>query len=261
MPKRNLAGGKAFKKGRKVPTDGGGDDKRFDGLEEGQDLGRVTKMLGNRRVLCFCGSDGMERVCKIRGVLCKGPKKQRIEIGDIVLISSRDYSGGAAEDDSDDDDGPMASKGTGAKAAETSRGAGSYISSHGVKGADGGAVNSNGKRDVYDLITKLTPSQARDARRTEKGLHKLLFETAGEHRVGVHAAFEFGYDSDEGKEDSEEDTGRTDKRDKIRHRGGARGGAGAGDDDGCDAMPSAPSGAVDSDSSSDDGRNIDIDAI
>ena len=247
MPKKNLAGGKNFKKGRKVPTDGGADEKRFDGLEEGQDLARVTKMLGNRRVLCFCGSDGMERVCKIRGVLCKGPKKQRIEIGDIVLVSNRDYSGGADEDDSDD--GPLASKSAGAKSAE------------------GGAVTASGKRDVYDLMGKLAPSQIRDARRTEKGLHKLLFETAGEHRVGVQAAFEFGYDSEDGKSDSGEDEGtgqadKRDKRDKIRHRGGARGGAGGGDDDGCDAMPSAPSrAAAASSDSSDDDRDVDIDAI
>ena len=103
MPKKNVTGGKNFKKGRKLPTDGGADDKRFDGLDDGQDLGRVTKMLGNRRVLCFCGNDGMERVCKIRGVLCKGPKKQRIEIGDIVMISSRDFSD-VGDDDSDDGD-------------------------------------------------------------------------------------------------------------------------------------------------------------
>lgn len=247
MPKKNLSGGKNFKKGRKLPTDGGADDKRFDGLEEGQDLGRVTKMLGNRRVLCFCGNDGMERVCKIRGVLCKGPKKQRIEIGDIVLISSRDYSATTYVDSEDEDDGG--------------------VITHVAKASEGGAVTANGKRDVYDLITKLSSSQIRDARRTEKGLHKLLFEVAGEHRVGVNAAFEFGYDSEDGKPDAgdgDEDTGRTDKRNKIRHRGGARGGAGAGDDDGDggDAMPTAPRAAASSsDSSSDDGRDVDIDAI
>ena len=240
MPKKNLSGGKAFKKGRKLPTDGGVDDKRFDGLEEGQDLGRVTKMLGNRRVLCFCGNDGMERVCKIRGVLCKGPKKQRIEIGDIVLISSRDYSA-TTYDDSDDED------------------EGGGVIAHVAKAADGGAVTSNGKRDIYDLITKLSASQIRDARKTEKGLHKLLFEVAGEHRVGINAAFEFGYDSEDGKSDNgeDDDTGRTDKRNKVKHRGRARGGAG--DDDGCDAMPSAP--AVADDSGSNDDRDVDVDAI
>ena len=237
MPKKNITGGKNFKKGRKLPTEGSADDKRFNGLEEGQDLGRVTKMLGNRRVLCFCGNDGMERVCKIRGVLCKGPKKQRIEIGDIVLISSRDFSDVVGDDDSDDDDGPHAKKGD-------------------AKAADGGVLTANGKRDVYDIITKLSHSQIRDARRTEKGLHKMLFEVSGEHRAGVNAAFEFGYESD-GK--SEEDS-RVDKRDKVRHRGGgAKGGAGAGadDGDGGDAMPTAPA-AADSDS---EDADVDVDAI
>lgn len=237
MPKRNLAGGKAFKKGRKLPTEGSVDDKRFDGLDEGQDLGRVTKMLGNRRVLCFCGNDGMERVCKIRGVLCKGPKKQRIEIGDIVLISSRDYSATTYvySDDEEEEGGGAAS-------------------THVAKMADGGAVTSNGKRDVYDLITKLSASQIRDARRTEKGLHKSLFEVAGHVRTEDNSAFVIGYDSEEedDNDSEEEETGHTGKRNKIRHRGGARGGAGA-EDDGCDAMPLPP--ADDSD------RDVDIDAI
>ena len=231
MAKRNLAGGKNFKKGRKLPTDGGADDKRFDALEEGQDLGRVTKMLGNRRVLCFCGSDGLERVCKIRGVLCKGPRKQRIDIGDIVLISSRDYSAGI--DDSDEEG-----------AAPT------------AKANDGGVVTASGKRDIYDLITKLSSSQIRDARRTEKDLHKLLFELAGEHRAGVNAAFEFGYESDS----KSEDDNRVDKRDKIRHRAGPRDGD---DGDGGDAMPTAPVsrfGAAAASSDSDD-ADVDVDAI
>jgi initiation factor 1A len=235
MPK-NFTGGKNFKKGRKLPTEGGTEDKRFNGLEEGQDLGRVTKMLGNRRVLCFCGNDGIERVSKIRGVLCKGPKKQRIEVGDIVLISSRDFSGGA--DDSSDEDG--------AKKVEAT-----------AKPSDGGAVTASGKRDVYDIITKLANSQIRDARKNQKGLHKMLFELSGEHRGGVNTAFEFGYESDDGKPDSksEEEDSRVAKRDKIRHRGGgARGDA---DGDGGDAMPTAPAAA----DSEDEDADVDVDAI
>ena len=232
MPK-NFSGGKHFKKGRKLPTDGGTDEKRFDGIEEGQDLGRVTKMLGNRRVLCFCGNDGMERVCKIRGVLCKGPKKQRIDIGDIVLISSRDYSTSTYVDSDEED------------VAETS---------HAIKASDGGAVTASGKRDIYDLITKLSSSQIRDARRTHKELHKLLFELAGEHRAGVNAAFEFGYDSDDGKPEDEATT-HVDKRDKVRHRSARTDVDGEGD--GGDAMPTAPILAEDTDNDDD----LDVDAI
>jgi initiation factor 1A len=194
MPK-NFSGGKNFKKGRKVVGDVV--ETRFDDLEEGQDLARVTKMLGNRRVLCFCGSDGMERVCKIRGVLCKGPKKQRIEIGDIVLVSSRDYS----LDDSSDEEGGA-------------------VISH-AKVAEGGAVTASGKRDIYDLITKLASSQIRDARRKVTGMHQNLFEVSGAHRPdAADGSFEFGYDSeeDESKATPEAESNVVDKRDKVRHR-------------------------------------------
>lgn len=195
MPK-NTTGGKNFKKGRKVPTDAGADEKRFDGLEEGQDLGRVTKMLGNRRVLCFCGSDGMERVCKIRGVLCKGPKKQRIEIGDIVLLSARDFT--TVGSDSDDDTG---------------------VTGGAPKAAEGGAVLASGKRDVYDLMGKLAPSQIRDARRKVTGMHKHLFEVTGGYRTeATTAAWEFGVESDEEGAGDDEISHVVDKRNKVKHR-------------------------------------------
>jgi initiation factor 1A len=195
MPK-NFSGGKNFKKGRKIVGDVV--EKRFDDLEEGQDLARVTKMLGNRRVLCFCGSDGMERVCKIRGVLCKGPKKQRIEIGDIVLVSSRDYTLGESSDD-DEENGSVVSH---------------------AKAADGGAVTASGKRDIYDLIMKLVSSQIRDARRKVTRMHQNLFEVSGAHRPDTNdGSFEFGYDSEEEEAAApEEESNVVDKRDKVRHR-------------------------------------------
>lgn len=97
MPARNQRGGKGFKKGKKRPTDDNGELEfpvgkfhRADG--EWQDYGRVLRLLGDRRVLCFC-NDGNERVAKIRGALCKGPKKKIIEKGDIVLLSFRDFMG------------------------------------------------------------------------------------------------------------------------------------------------------------------------
>lgn len=90
----NLRGGKAYKKGKKKPaagtaieSEGGGG--KFSGREEGQDYGRVLRLLGDRRVMCFC-NDGAERIAKIRGALCKGPKKQKIEVGDLVILSARD---------------------------------------------------------------------------------------------------------------------------------------------------------------------------
>lgn len=95
MPQHNARGGKAYKKKKKPVAEeiAEGDLRanRFEGAEEGeQDYGRVLSMLGNRRVRCFC-NDGMERVCKIRQALCKGPKYKKIEVGDIVLLSFRDF--------------------------------------------------------------------------------------------------------------------------------------------------------------------------
>jgi initiation factor 1A len=87
-----MRGGKAYKKGKK----GGGEEKEEGGsffqrnVAEGQDYGRVTAKLGDRRVRCFC-NDGTERTCKIRGALCKGPKKKYIEVGDIVILSVREF--------------------------------------------------------------------------------------------------------------------------------------------------------------------------
>lgn len=97
MPKRNVKGGKGFKKGRK-------DDSakeltaKFEGKEPGQQYGRIITVLGNRRFMCFC-DDGRERMCKVRGVLCWGPKRQRMEIGDVVLISARSFDGDGSDSD------------------------------------------------------------------------------------------------------------------------------------------------------------------
>jgi initiation factor 1A len=94
---RNVRGGKAYKKQKKHPTEGAKRD-RFTGRDDGQDYGRVLAMLGDRRVRCFC-NDGAERICKIRGRLCKGRNKKLITVGDIVLISPRDFAEGSDSDE------------------------------------------------------------------------------------------------------------------------------------------------------------------
>ncbi len=92
---RNVRGGKAYKKQKKHPVEGTKRD-RFSGREDGQDYGRALAMLGDRRVRCFC-NDGVERICKIRGRLCKGRNKKLISVGDLVLISPRDFEEGEEE--------------------------------------------------------------------------------------------------------------------------------------------------------------------
>jgi len=97
---RNLRGGKAFKKGKKPAAGTTEKEEKFFGRDADQDYARAVTMLGNRRVRCFC-NDGKERICKIRGSLCKGPKKQKIEVGDIVLISYRSFTDSESESDED----------------------------------------------------------------------------------------------------------------------------------------------------------------
>jgi initiation factor 1A len=134
---RNVRGGKAYKKHKKHPVEGAKRD-RFTGRDDGQDYGRVTAMLGDRRVRCFC-NDGAERICKIRGRLCKGRNKKLIAVGDIVLISPRDF----VEDDSSSEDEKK------------------------VAGGDG----------VWDIIDRIERDDWR-AIKKEQGIHRDLFGIA-----------------------------------------------------------------------------------
>jgi initiation factor 1A len=65
-------------------------------IGEGQMIGRVLRMLGDRRALVYC-NDNVERNCKIRGKL---RKKVWIATSDIVLIGLRIFGD---DDDSDDE--------------------------------------------------------------------------------------------------------------------------------------------------------------
>lgn len=58
----------------------------FQECEDGQLYGRVTKLLGNYRVMVYCNDD-QERMGIIRGNM---RKKVWIAVGDIVLISLRE---------------------------------------------------------------------------------------------------------------------------------------------------------------------------
>jgi translation initiation factor 1A len=77
----NFQGGKKYKSSKQ------GESKAdFHEIDDGQMVGRVIKILGNRNMLVFC-NDGHERIAHIRGGLRK--KNARIEIGDIILFSLR----------------------------------------------------------------------------------------------------------------------------------------------------------------------------
>lgn len=144
-----MRGGKAYKKGKKS---GPSEDviAKFSAREEGQDYARAVRMLGGRRVICFC-NDGIERVGKIRGALCKrsSPQYQRIEMGDILLITFREFEGA---DDS-------------CSEQETEEG-----------GAV--AVLASGRKEICDIIYKYHRSHWKYIKK-DPPIHRLLLLTTG----------------------------------------------------------------------------------
>ena len=62
--------------------------------EEGQDYGKVLRMLGNGRLEAYCFEDGQTRQCHIRG---KMRKKVWVSAGDIVLVSMREFQDGKGD--------------------------------------------------------------------------------------------------------------------------------------------------------------------
>ncbi len=60
-------------------------------------VARALRLLGNRNVLCYCNDDRL-RICHICGKMKCGKSRieTRIEAGDMVLISLRDFRTGTA---------------------------------------------------------------------------------------------------------------------------------------------------------------------
>jgi translation initiation factor 1A len=77
----NLKGGKKYKAGKHAEK-----ESVLHEIGEGQTIGRVIRVLGNRNMLVYC-NDGRERIAHIRGGLRK--KNACIELGDIILFSLR----------------------------------------------------------------------------------------------------------------------------------------------------------------------------
>lgn len=154
MSGRNMRGGKGYKKGKK-----GGDRRpdKFVAPKEGQDFGRVIRLLGDRKVLCFC-NDGSERVCRIRGALCEGPNRKKIEGGDIVLLSYREYEN--------------AERGPNGLAGLTTEGAATTANA---------ATTASGRKDIADILDKYDREHWSDIRYLP-GVHRDLIPTT---RTGV----------------------------------------------------------------------------
>lgn len=82
MP-RNIIGGKGAKKGKnECPL-----RKEIPFKTVGQEYGRTTKTLGNRRFIVIC-DDGVERLCNVRGNM---RRRVWVSQGDYVLLGLRDY--------------------------------------------------------------------------------------------------------------------------------------------------------------------------
>jgi translation initiation factor IF-1 len=82
-----MKGGKAYKKMK------GGEKEVVEwiDIQRLQFVARVIRMLGDRNILCYC-HDNVSRMCHIpRGMKGKSPDKL-IQVGDIILISLRDFT-------------------------------------------------------------------------------------------------------------------------------------------------------------------------
>jgi len=80
----NKKGGKAYKKGK-----GEEEMLQFVDILPGQYMARALRILGDRNILCYC-DDNVVRICHIRKTMKKG--SARVETGDMVLVSLRDFS-------------------------------------------------------------------------------------------------------------------------------------------------------------------------
>ena len=64
--------------------------RAFVNREEGTHYGRVLRNLGHMNLLVYC-NDGRQRICHIRGAM---RKRGWVNVGDIVLVSYRDFEVG-----------------------------------------------------------------------------------------------------------------------------------------------------------------------
>jgi initiation factor 1A len=87
MP-RNLRGGKNFKKGKKsAQAEENEENIQYIEKEPDQMVGRLVKLLGNMATQVLC-EDNVLRICKIASSL---KRKVRFAVGDVVLVSLRDF--------------------------------------------------------------------------------------------------------------------------------------------------------------------------
>jgi translation initiation factor 1A len=90
MPKNKGKGGKKHKRGKKGGTE---TTRELVLKDDEQEYAVAEKMLGNSRIQLKC-TDGKDRLGIIRGAM---KKKIWIQMGDLVLVSTRDYQDNKAD--------------------------------------------------------------------------------------------------------------------------------------------------------------------
>jgi translation initiation factor IF-1 len=202
----NKKGGKAYKK---MKT-GEKEEVEFIDIQRAQFVARAVRVLGNRNILCFC-HDNVVRICHIpRGMKGHSPDKL-IEVGDIILVSLRDFTTAFLDPKTSTAEQLRAEKEALDKAMKTiTRG---------------------------DVIAKYPPEQVRWFKK-EGAYPKLFLKLEDAKEVNLDAVgeeigakvldsmneeddvFEHGEESE--SEEEEEASKIVDKREKVNHRAGGR---------------------------------------
>ena len=185
------------------------EEVEFIDIQRMQFVARAVRVLGNRNILCFC-HDNIVRICHIpRGMKGHSPDKL-IEVGDIILVSLRDFTAAFLDPATSTKEQLRAEQDTLDRAMKTiTRG---------------------------DVIAKYPPEQVRWFKK--EGTYPKLFlkledakevnlEAVGEE-IGAKVLDSMNEEDDifeNGEEEPEEEAEETkivDKRDKTNHRAGGR---------------------------------------
>ena len=187
------------------------EEVEFIDIQRMQFVARAVRILGNRNILCFC-HDNVVRICHIpRGMKGHSPDKL-IEVGDIILVSLRDFTSTFLDPATSTQEQLRAEKEELDKAMKTiTRG---------------------------DVIAKYPPEQVRHFKK-EGAYPKLFLKLEDAKEISLDAVgdeiglkvldsmneeddiFEHGEEESESEEEAEE-TKIVDKRDKVNHRAGGR---------------------------------------
>ena len=180
----NKKGGKAYKKNKC----GDSNEPVFIDIQPMQYMARAVRILGNRNVMCYC-HDNILRLCHISRRMKGHSDDKKIDVGDIVLISLRDFSS--------------------ADVASVKRG--DIIAKYG-----GEQIKSLKKEGVYPkLFLKVEGADKFDG----NGFGEEIDEKVLQSLTSVaEDGYEFESEEESEEEEETEETKIVDKRDRVNHR-------------------------------------------